>query len=368
MKVKFGLVAGAAIACAVMTGCKAPKAQVTAQPASPEPRAAVEAAPAPEKEKTAPAPAAEPAGCKCAPGTVHAEPCACGAADCKCKVRPPEPEFTIYRVKGGDTLSGICAVYGLSQKKVLELNPGMEANKLYAGKKIKLPGKVDLKPADASAASAPAAKQVKPAKKSSAAKASSSKASSYTGATKEYVVKSGDSLGKIAYSNGITVKCLKDMNGLTKNSIRIGQKLKIPAEKVATAAKSALAAKKSAAPAPATATAAEAPAPEAKPVEAAAPAAAEASAPAAPAAPAQDAAAAAPAPAAEPAAEAVAEAAPAPAVALTHTVKPGEDTVSIAILYEVSPSSIMDLNDLKNTDTLTPGQVLKLPPNAKVQQ
>jgi LysM repeat protein len=55
------------------------------------------------------------------------------------------------------------------------------------------------------------------------------------------------------------------------------------------------------------------------------------------------------------------------ASALTHTVKEGEDTVSIAIMYGVSPSAVMDLNDLKNTDSLKIGQVLKLPANAKVQ-
>ena len=53
--------------------------------------------------------------------------------------------------------------------------------------------------------------------------------------------------------------------------------------------------------------------------------------------------------------------------AKTHTVKENEDIVSIAIMYNVSPSAIMDLNDLKNTDTLTPGRVLKLPANAKMQ-
>ena len=76
---------------------------------------------------------------------------------------------------------------------------------------------------------------------------------------------------------------------------------------------------------------------------------------------------------AAPAAPAVAEpvkeepaAAEAPST-LTHTVKDGEDTVSIAIMYGVSPSAVMDINDLKNTDSLKAGQVLKLPANAKVQ-
>jgi LysM repeat protein len=260
-------------------------------------------------------------------------------------------------------LSSICATYGLRQSKVLELNPGMDANKLFVGKKIKLPGKIALKDADVkSLAKKPVAKkQVK------ATKASSSKVSSYKGATKDYVVVNGDSLGKIAYANGITVKCLKDMNGLKKNTIRIGQKLKVPAEKPVVAAKSAPAKQSK----PEQAAAATNPAPVA-------PAAAETevkpsaepvaeSAPAAEAAPAADAV---PAPAetssvAEPVKE---EAAPAAeASTLTHTVKDGEDIVSIAILYGISPSVVKDLNDLKNTDPLTVGQVLKLPANAKLQ-
>ena len=367
MNIKFGLVAGAAVACVVMSGCKAPKAQSADRPVRPAPRIVEPApapAPAPKAVKPAPAPAPEPLRCKCAPGTVHTSPCACGASDCKCKVKPAEPEYTLYRVKGGDMLSAICATYGLKQSKVLELNPGLKPNKLFVGKKIKLPGKIDLKDADAkSLAKQPVAK-----KQAKAVKASSAKASSYKGATKEYVVKSGDSLGKIAYSNGLTIKCLKEMNGFKKNTIRIGQKLKIPAEKPVAATKAAPAsAKPASAPVAAKQPAPTAPVAESKPVEAA---------PEAPVA--------APAPAAEPAAVEATPAAPeaAPAVAepvkeeapaaetasaLTHTVKEGEDTVSIAIMYGVSPSAVMDLNDLKNTDSLKVGQVLKLPANAKVQ-
>jgi LysM repeat protein len=340
MNVKFSLMTGAAIACAVLAGCKAPKAQSVTPVPAPRPvkPAAVESAPA---EKPASVKPVEVNRCKCAPGTVHDTACLCGASDCKCKVRPPEPEFTVYRVKSGDTLSGICVRYKLRQSKVLELNPGMSANKLYAGIKIKLPGVIELKEEDSRNAKASTVKlAAKPAAGSSV------KAASYTGATKLYTVKSGDSLGKIAYSNGITVKCLKEMNGLKKNTIRIGQKLKVPAEKVV--AKSAKAAPaKPAKPVASATPAAPAAAPEAAPVPAAAPEAA-------------------PAPAVEqPVVEA--PAAPEPVSALTHTVQDGEDTVSIAIHYNVSPSAIMDLNDLKNTDTLKPGQVLKLPANAKVQ-
>ena len=366
MNIKFGLVAGAAVVCVVMSGCKAPKAQSADRPVKPAPRISEPApAPAPKAVKPVPAPAPAPLRCKCAPGTVHSSPCACGASDCKCKVKPAEPEYTLYRVKGGDMLSAICATYGLRQSKVLELNPGLDPNKLFVGKKIKLPGKIDLKDADAkSLAKQPVAK-----KQAKSVKASSSKVSTYKGATKEYVVKSGDSLGKIAYSNGITIKCLKEMNGLKKNTIRIGQKLKVPAEKPVAAAKAAPASvKPTAAPETAPQPASDAPVAESKPTEAAP----EVTAPVAPApaavpAPVE---AAPSAPDATPAvAEPVKEEAPAAetASALTHTVKEGEDTVSIAIMYGVSPSAVMDLNDLKNTDSLKVGQVLKLPANAKVQ-
>ena len=364
MNIKFGLVAGAAVACVVMSGCKAPKTQSVDRPVRPVPRIAEPApvpAPAPKAVKPVPAPvpapAPDPLRCKCAPGTVHTSPCACGASDCKCKVKPAEPEYTLYRVKGGDMLSAICATYGLKQSKVLELNPGLNPNKLFVGKKIKLPGKLELKDADAKSL----AKQPAAQKKGKSVKASSAKVSSYKGATKEYVVKSGDSLGKIAYSNGITIKCLKEINGLKKNMIRIGQKLKVPAEKPVAAKPAPVAAKAAPAPvkaepAPAAAVSQPAPAAEPDPVAAsAAPVEAPAVETAAPAAPAV----------AEPVKEEPA-AAEAPST-LTHTVKDGEDTVSIAIMYGVSPSAVMDINDLKNTDSLKAGQVLKLPANAKVQ-
>lgn len=45
---------------------------------------------------------------------------------------------------------------------------------------------------------------------------------------KIYEVRDGDSLGKIAMNHKTSIKVLKDLNGLTQDKIRKGQKLKLP--------------------------------------------------------------------------------------------------------------------------------------------
>ena len=44
-----------------------------------------------------------------------------------------------------------------------------------------------------------------------------------------YTVQSGDSLSKIAQKNGTTIAVLKSLNKLTSNTVRVGQKLSLPA-------------------------------------------------------------------------------------------------------------------------------------------
>ena len=48
------------------------------------------------------------------------------------------------------------------------------------------------------------------------------------GPTQTYVVKSGDTLYGIASVHGTTVQAIKNLNGLTDNSLKVGQKLKLP--------------------------------------------------------------------------------------------------------------------------------------------
>ena len=48
-----------------------------------------------------------------------------------------------------------------------------------------------------------------------------------------YIVKSGDTLSKIAKRNGTTIKAIESENGLSTTHIKVGQKLKIPAKEEA---------------------------------------------------------------------------------------------------------------------------------------
>ena len=54
--------------------------------------------------------------------------------------------------------------------------------------------------------------------------------SASAGGEQIYTVKSGDNLTKIARQFGTTVKALRAANGLKTDSIKVGQKLKIPAK------------------------------------------------------------------------------------------------------------------------------------------
>jgi len=353
---KFGIVLGVA-AVATLAGCKDPDYKRNVAAASQtevknaETVTAIEPAPAPT--------------CQCPPGTRHAEPCRCGAPDCKCVVEEKpaapmpapavqtpvsapvfaEPAYTEYVVQNGDYLAKISKRFNVTLDSIRRLNPSIKKDIIRIGQKIKIPGKVDV-----GAQKAPAkvtAKAAAPKKSGSAA---------YAGETKEYVVKSGDTLGSIAYGNGINIRQLKQLNGLTKDTLKVGQKLMIPAGKGAAPAATA---KKAAAPAAEKKAATPAATPVAAPAAEAAPAApaaaAEATAPAA-------APAAAPAEAAAPAAAPAAPAAPATA---TYVVQEGDDMTGVSIRWGVSAAEIRELNNLGENDQLVPGQIIKLPAEAQ---
>ena len=289
--------------------------------------------------------------CKCPAGTKHTSPCLCGADNCACVVvapakkpepKPvpaPQPEYTMYTVQRGDYLAKISKRYNVKVDAIRKLNPQIKKDVIWIGMKLKLPGKLDVP------AAAPVAKKPVAAKKPAVA--------AYTGATKEYTVKSGDTLGAIAYGHGINIRQLKELNALKSDNLRIGQKLKVPAAPVKAAAVKAKPQKP------------EAPAAKAAPQPAEKPA--EPEAPAAPAAP-QPAPAPAPAPDAAPAVESVPVTAPAADSATatpTYVVQEGDDMTGVSIRWGVSAAAIRELNNLGENDQLVPGQILKLPADAQ---
>lgn len=271
-------------------------------------------------EPKLPAPVVEPAP----PPTHPIRPAPMAAPE----VKTWSSDTTPYTVQKGDSLSLICQRFDVSKAEVMALNHMTNPNKVVVGKTMLLPGKVDLKtppPPPPVKRAAPAAKPAKVAKPAVA-----------TAGAGEYIVQPGDSLSKIASRQKTTVKALREANSLKSDSIRSGQKLKIPGA--------------AAAPAPA-AEAAPAPAPAAAVEPAAAPAA--------------------PAPAAD-AAPAAVETPPAPPAAATdaaepaaqsfrsHTVEAGEDLYHVSLMWDVSVEELQRLNNITGT-ALTPGQVLKIP-------
>ena len=327
---KLGIVLGIA-AVAVIAGCKDPNYQrKTSKDEVKDIGTQVEQQPVPDTPIVV-----EEKHCTCPPGTKHTEPCKCGAPDCQCVVvkkaekplPPPEPEYTVYIVQRGDYLAKISKKYNVTINSIKRLN-NLKDDNIRIGQKLKLPGKIEVgeqKVPEGAFAKDPKATAKKPY-------------AAYTGATKEYVVKSGDTLGAIAYGNGINIRQLKELNGLTSDSLKIGQKLKIPAEKVVAPKK------------------VETKPVEKKVVEPEVKAPVEAPAEAPVAAPVET-------PVEAPVAAPVEETAP----TQTYTVQEGDDLTDVSIRFGVSAAAVRELNNLGESDKLVAGQILKLPADAQQQ-
>jgi LysM repeat protein len=129
-------------------------------------------------------------------------------------VAPPinEPAGTEYTVAKGDTLGKIAKKNGVSVKALEAANPGIVPTKLKVGQKLTLP---------AGGSAAPAA-------------AAQSTGTSAGG--EAYIIKSGDTLTKVAHAHGVTIKALKAANpNVDPNHIKVGDKLTIPSKAEAAA-------------------------------------------------------------------------------------------------------------------------------------
>jgi len=142
----------------------------------------------------------------------------------------------VYTVKKGDCLSIIAALYDTSVSQLKSLNK-LSTDRIYVGQKLKVPGS-----STTASSTSKSTTVAKPATTQSTSKtvtvkapaASTSKSSSTTTNVKDYVVKSGDSLSKIASQFKSSVSELKTLNGLKYDLIFAGQKLKVPNTAVAT--------------------------------------------------------------------------------------------------------------------------------------
>jgi LysM repeat protein len=132
---------------------------------------------------------------------------------------PPSALPTEYTVVAGDTPVGIVKKFNNQFKlqALLDANPKLKPTAMHAGDKLRLP------PASAPASGTPA---------------STPPPASSEAASREYKVKSGDTLTSIAGAHGTTVKALRAENNLKTDRIIVGQMLKIPA-KAASAAPAA---------------------------------------------------------------------------------------------------------------------------------
>ena len=117
---------------------------------------------------------------------------------------------TEYTIVKGDYLDKLAKDFHTSVKAILEANPGIEPTKLKIGQKIHIPAP--------GTPAAPTATSATPVAAPSAV------------AEQTYTVRSGDNLTKIAGRFGISVKALRAANGLKTDSIKVGQKLTIPAK------------------------------------------------------------------------------------------------------------------------------------------
>jgi len=127
----------------------------------------------------------------------------------------PPQGLTDYKIVQGDTFSTLAKKFHVSVKAIENANPGLDPTKLKIGQTVHIP--------------APTVAAL-----SSGTVAGTTADTSTGGQT--YVVKSGDSLSKIAGEFGTTVKALRSANSLATDKIVVGQKLKVPAKASATGA------------------------------------------------------------------------------------------------------------------------------------
>jgi membrane-bound lytic murein transglycosylase D len=135
---------------------------------------------------------------------------------------------TYYTVRKGDYLSKIATKYGVTVSQIKSWNK-MKSSTVMVGQRL-IVGKTTVK---STTVEHKTDSKVEP--KTNPTIATETKTEKPViiseGNKKYYVVKSGDYLGKIATQNGTTVEQIKKWNGLSSNTVNVGQKLIVGVEK-----------------------------------------------------------------------------------------------------------------------------------------
>ncbi|HUB87888.1 MAG TPA: LysM peptidoglycan-binding domain-containing protein [Verrucomicrobiae bacterium] len=119
----------------------------------------------------------------------------------------PAPTTETYVVMKGDSFYTIAKKYGVKIKALEDANPNVKPTKLKIGLKLNIPAPTTSTPTTSGDMTEPG-----------------------TAGGQTYTVKSGDTLSKIAKSQGVTLRELEAANpGVDPNHIKVGQKLNIPA-------------------------------------------------------------------------------------------------------------------------------------------
>lgn len=137
--------------------------------------------------------------------------------------RPAKPQTTTastgtYTVKSGDYLGKIAGNHSTTVTNLKSLNK-LKSDMIYVGQKLKVPAtKAPV------TVTKPTTTQPTTAKPPVTTPTPATTVKDVT----DYIVKSGDTLGKIAAQYKISLNDLKALNQLTSDRINVGQKLKVP--------------------------------------------------------------------------------------------------------------------------------------------
>jgi LysM repeat protein len=135
-------------------------------------------------------------------------------------VAPAAPgAASVYVVQDGDIFGRIAQKHGVSQKALLDANPGLkDPNRIRVGQKLNVPAR---------GTGLGAAAPKKTSKKAAQKKASATlpPKAGYT----VYVVQEGDILGRIASRHKTTVKAIQEANGIADpTKLRAGKAIYVP--------------------------------------------------------------------------------------------------------------------------------------------